>query len=200
MPLYSTVLVARVHSRGAQNTLHETVFPPLRLVSSQRRFLSCLEGYPVTEWLARHGLAAAVLRYRLLPSHGLDEALDDLEDAVTLLRRLRPGPVVAMGFSAGGHLVASLGARHEERRPGTPQPLDGQVVFPRRCLPLPSRHLFATPSPPPRRPLAAPSPRTLPHSAALRCTLPHSALLHHRTPTRKRWLVPGHGCPVDGCV
>lgn len=91
-------------------------------------FLSCLEGQPVVDWLASHGMAAGVLRYRLLPAFGLEEALDDLEDAVRLVRSLRRGPVVAIGFSAGGHLVASLGARCEERAPGGPQPLDGQVL------------------------------------------------------------------------
>jgi acetyl esterase/lipase len=91
-------------------------------------FLSCLEGQPVVDWLASHGLAAGVLRYRLLPAFGLEDALDDLEDAINLVRALRRGPVVAIGFSAGGHLVASLGARCEERCPGGPQLLDGQVL------------------------------------------------------------------------
>lgn len=91
-------------------------------------FLSCLEGQPVVDWLASHGLTAVVLRYRLLPAFGLEEALDDLEDAVRVVRKLRPGPVVAIGFSAGGHLVASLAARCEERNPGAQQPLDGQVL------------------------------------------------------------------------
>lgn len=65
------------------------------------------EGMPAAEWLAGHGIRAYVLRYRLLPDYGLTEMLDDLASAVACVRRCHRGPVVAMGFSAGGHLVAS---------------------------------------------------------------------------------------------
>ena len=55
---------------------------------------------------------------------------------MALLRKIRPGPVAAIGFSAGGHLVASLAARAEERRPGAPLPLDGQVMGASVALPI----------------------------------------------------------------
>lgn len=89
-------------------------------------FLSPLEGLPVVEWLAQHGIGAVVLRYRLLPDYCLDDCLDDLEAAAHRIRGMRPGPVAALGFSAGGHLIASLGLRSAKRK--QPQPLDAQVL------------------------------------------------------------------------
>ena len=89
-------------------------------------FLSPMEGLPVVRWLARHGIGAVVLRHRLLPSYGLDDSLDDLEAAARRVRKERAGPVAAIGFSAGGHLIASLALR--AARQGKCQPLDAQVL------------------------------------------------------------------------
>ena len=74
-------------------------------------FLSPLEGQPVVDWLAASGIASVVLRYRLLPHFSIEDSLDDLEAAVRRVRQMRSGPVAAIGFSAGGHLIASLGLR-----------------------------------------------------------------------------------------
>ena len=74
-------------------------------------FLSPLEGQPVVDWLAASGIASVVLRYRLLPRFSIEDSLDDLEQAVRCVRQMRSGPVAAIGFSAGGHLIASLGLR-----------------------------------------------------------------------------------------
>ena len=89
-------------------------------------FLSPLEGKPVVDWLAKHGITAMVLRHRLLPDYCLDDCLDDLEAATHRVRALREGPVAALGFSAGGHLIASLGLRSAQR--SQKQPLDAQVL------------------------------------------------------------------------
>jgi len=92
-------------------------------------FLCPSEGLPVAAWLARHGIQALVLRYRLLPRYSLQDALADLEAAVTLVRQYKDGPVAAVGFSAGGHLVASLSLRLAKRdRPSGGYPLDAQVL------------------------------------------------------------------------
>ncbi|CAE7495606.1 axeA1 [Symbiodinium sp. CCMP2456] len=92
-------------------------------------FLCPNEGLPVAAWLARHGIQALVLRYRLLPRHSLEDALADLEAAVSLVRQHKDGPVAAVGFSAGGHLVASLSLRLAKRdRPTGGYPLDAQVL------------------------------------------------------------------------
>ena len=89
-------------------------------------FLASHEAWPVVRWLEGMGIAALVLRYRTLPAFGLEEALDDLEAAAEVARRRRPGPVAAVGFSAGGHLVAALAARAAAR--GLAQPLDAAVL------------------------------------------------------------------------
>lgn len=104
-------------------------------------FLSPLEGRPVVEWLAKHGIGALVLRHRLLPRYCLDDCLDDLEAAARRVRNMRSGPVAALGFSAGGHLIASLALRAARRAVGSNsgggagrvggrelQPLDAQVL------------------------------------------------------------------------
>jgi len=88
-------------------------------------FLCANEGMPVAEWLAGQGFDAFVLRYRLLPRYSFEDASADLEAAVKLLRRLSRGKVAAIGFSAGGHLVAShaIAARSKGKRL-----LDAQVL------------------------------------------------------------------------
>eukprot|EP00928_Gymnodinium_smaydae_P011552 TRINITY_DN14249_c0_g2_i1.p1 TRINITY_DN14249_c0_g2~~TRINITY_DN14249_c0_g2_i1.p1 ORF type:complete len:371 (+),score=56.62 TRINITY_DN14249_c0_g2_i1:82-1194(+) len=79
-------------------------------------FLCPNEGLPVVEWLAKHGIRGLVLRYRLLPKHDHAAAIEDLTTAVGVARRLsRGGPVAAIGFSAGGHLVASFGIEMRRR-------------------------------------------------------------------------------------
>lgn len=91
-------------------------------------FLCPLEGLPVAQFLARRGITALVLRYRLLPKFSLKDALADLEHAVALVRRTRGGPVAAMGFSAGGHLVASVALRLARETRWSRRPLDAQVL------------------------------------------------------------------------
>ncbi len=71
------------------------------------------EGKPVAEELARWGLAAFVLHYRVKP-YMLDAALADGRRAVRLLRYMAgdngidPEQIVLLGFSAGGHLGACI--------------------------------------------------------------------------------------------
>mmetsp|Transcript_71082 Transcript_71082/g.140893 ORF Transcript_71082/g.140893 Transcript_71082/m.140893 type:complete len:408 (-) Transcript_71082:528-1751(-) len=98
-------------------------------------FLCPKEGFPIAQWLASHGIAAVVLRYRLLPHHDHEDALDDLDAAAALVRQARGGPVAAIGFSAGGHLVATHALRAEQRRMERVQtrsrskPLDAQLLI-----------------------------------------------------------------------
>ena len=70
------------------------------------------EGYLMAQWLAKNGIAAFVLKYRMPNGH--KEV--PLEDAVEALRTVRkkakkynidPTKVGIMGFSAGGHLAGS---------------------------------------------------------------------------------------------
>lgn len=90
-------------------------------------FLVPHEGFPVVEWLARHGIRAFVLRYRLLPNHDLEDMLQDLTNAVEQVRSTYNGPVATMGFSAGGHLAASLALRTKGKT-AMLQALDAQVL------------------------------------------------------------------------
>ena len=52
--------------------------------------------------------------------------MDDLQAAAEHVRRERGGPVAAIGFSAGGHLIASLGCARRSGEGG--QLLDGQLL------------------------------------------------------------------------
>ncbi len=75
------------------------------------------EGFEVGHRLAAAGITTFVLRYRL-PAEGWDNAADvPLQDAQRSMRLIRsravslgvdPKRVCAMGFSAGGHVAASL--------------------------------------------------------------------------------------------
>jgi len=71
------------------------------------------EAEPVAEWLASLGIHAFVLRYRVAP----DRHPAPLEDAKEAMLFIRSGPhgldvdhkrVGVLGFSAGGHLAATL--------------------------------------------------------------------------------------------
>ncbi len=78
------------------------------------------EGYEIGRWLAARGFTAFVLFYRL-PGEGWasgpDTPLIDAQRAMRLIRHrardfaLDPERVAAMGFSAGGHVCASLSTR-----------------------------------------------------------------------------------------
>lgn len=78
------------------------------------------EGYEMGRWLAARGIAAFVLFYRL-PHEGWaagpDVPLTDAQRAMRLIRRdhlaygIDPQRVSVMGFSAGGHVAATLATR-----------------------------------------------------------------------------------------
>ena len=76
------------------------------------------EGTKVGQWLAGEGIAAYVLQYRVagkfefaakyrtfVRGHRYPDMIEDLQRAIQLVRERYIGPVGAMGFSAGGHLV-----------------------------------------------------------------------------------------------
>ena len=78
------------------------------------------EGQLVGEWLASEGIAAYVLHYRtagwwdftfrtrvLFGGNRHPDMIADLQRAIQVVRAQYDGPVGAMGFSAGGHLVMS---------------------------------------------------------------------------------------------
>ncbi|MBV9884257.1 MAG: alpha/beta hydrolase [Sphingomonadaceae bacterium] len=75
------------------------------------------EGFETARWLARRGVTAFVLFYRLAMDHwtsGADTPIADAHRAMRLVRARMPGAKVALlGFSAGGHVAADLVARFE---------------------------------------------------------------------------------------
>jgi acetyl esterase/lipase len=80
------------------------------------------EGYEMAAWFNARGITAFVLFYRL-PHEGWTNAanvpLADAQRAMRLIRakaaamQLDPEKIMAMGFSAGGHLCADLATRYD---------------------------------------------------------------------------------------
>ncbi|HEY3322315.1 MAG TPA: alpha/beta hydrolase [Planctomycetota bacterium] len=75
------------------------------------------EGPVIGEWLAKNGVTAFVLRYRLGPKYHHPVELGDAQRAIRFVRshaaewKLDPQRIGILGFSAGGHL-ASTAATH----------------------------------------------------------------------------------------
>ena len=71
------------------------------------------EGYLMAQWLAKNGITAFVLEYRL-PNGHKEVPLEDTVEAIRVVRKkakkfnIDPKKVGVMGFSAGGHLAASV--------------------------------------------------------------------------------------------
>ena len=71
------------------------------------------EAEPVAEWLSALGIHAFVLRYRVAPERH-PAPLEDAKEAMLHIRggdhglAVDPGRVGVLGFSAGGHLAATL--------------------------------------------------------------------------------------------
>lgn len=81
------------------------------------------EGVEQAAWLNALGITAFVLLYRLPGEGWRDRADVPLQDAQRAMRLIRarardyavdPQRVLALGFSAGGHLMGSLATRHAE--------------------------------------------------------------------------------------
>lgn len=87
-----------------------------------RRQVLNLEGTDIAEWLNSFGVTAFVLKHRM-PVDGHENAIDvPLQDAQRAMRVIRgntgqfgisPDKIGAMGFSAGGHLTATLGTCYD---------------------------------------------------------------------------------------
>ena len=88
------------------------------------RVVSDKEGYDTARWLTAHGITAFVLRYRLPGggwAHASDVPLQDAQRAIRLIRAkardlaIDPERIGMIGFSAGGHVAASLAVHHGDR-------------------------------------------------------------------------------------
>jgi len=99
------------------------------------------EGYRVGRWLAAHGIAAFVLKYRLAREPGSTytiegHSLKDVQRALRLVRSrastwgIAPDRVGVIGFSAGGELAALAGARYDTGAPGAADAVERQSAKP----------------------------------------------------------------------
>lgn len=82
------------------------------------------EGLEIAEWLNSHGISAFVLNYRLSAD---PVPLEDARLAMAILRseaetyNIDPDRIGVMGFSAGGHLAATLSTLYDDdARPALP--------------------------------------------------------------------------------
>jgi len=99
------------------------------------------EGYNVGEWLAEHGMAAFVVKYRLAREPGstykIDvEALADTQRAIRMVRyrakewNVNPDAIGVMGFSAGGELAYMASMRMDGGIEKSADPIDQQSAKP----------------------------------------------------------------------
>src|SRR3954469_10687122 len=99
------------------------------------------EGYNVGEWLADHGIAAFVVKYRLAREPGSTykiegEALSDTQRAIRIVRsrakewNINPDAVGVMGFSAGGELASLASIRMDGPIEAATDPIDRQSAKP----------------------------------------------------------------------
>ncbi len=76
------------------------------------------EGYDIGKWFAARGVAAFVVKYRM-QEYGFPAPLLDAQRAVRLVRKnaaewkIDPARIGVIGFSAGGHLAASVATRFD---------------------------------------------------------------------------------------
>jgi len=99
---------------------------------SYRTLASDHEGKQVAEWLNGFGVAAFVLQYRVGPRYRHPAPLRDAQRALRLVRaRARelavdPQRLGILGFSAGGHLVSTVGTHFDEGQPDAADPVERQ--------------------------------------------------------------------------
>lgn len=90
-----------------------------------------LEGRDIASWFAARGFTAFIVSYRL-PAHGymLPIPLLDARRAIQDVRahaaqyHIVPNRIVAIGFSAGGHLAALAATKPVSGNPGSPDPVE----------------------------------------------------------------------------
>jgi acetyl esterase/lipase len=87
------------------------------------------EGRQVANWLNSLGITAFVLKYRLGPRYHHPIEQGDAQRAIRLVRAhaaeygIVPDRVGVMGFSAGGHLAATMGTHFDDGSTTDPDPI-----------------------------------------------------------------------------
>jgi acetyl esterase/lipase len=98
------------------------------------------EGTDIAKWLNSKGIAAVVLKYRLpISKSNIIPHKSPLLDAKRALRvtryyaekwHIKKDKIGIMGFSAGGHLAATLGAHFDEGKPDADDPIEAMSARP----------------------------------------------------------------------
>jgi len=88
------------------------------------------EGAQIARWLNDRGVAAFVLHYRIAPRYHYPAPILDGERAVRYVRAhavefgVKPDRIGIWGFSAGGHLAASVTTHFDVGQPDAADPID----------------------------------------------------------------------------
>jgi len=112
------------------------------------------EGFAIARWLNEHGVAAFVLKYRLGPTYHHPIELGDAQRALRTVRASAVEYGVAedhigmWGFSAGGHLTATVGTHFDNGRTDTADAIEKKgsrpdfliLAYPVITLTEPSAH------------------------------------------------------------
>jgi pectinesterase len=92
--------------------------------------LAAHEGAPIAEWLNSIGITAFVLKYRLGPRYHHPAPLQDAARALRTVRaraaewQLDPDRVGILGFSAGGHLAATIATHFDSGKTDAGDPIE----------------------------------------------------------------------------
>jgi acetyl esterase/lipase len=91
--------------------------------------LAAHEGVPIARWLNSQGISAFVLNYRVAPYRHPMPLLDASRAVRTVRARagewnVRPDQIGVLGFSAGGHLAATLATRYTGGDPASADPIE----------------------------------------------------------------------------
>ena len=93
------------------------------------------EGEPIARWLNSIGVSAFVLQYRVAP-HRHPAPLSDAQRAVRLVRLhakdwgIRPDRIGVLGFSAGGHLAATISTHWDRGDAAARDPVERESCRP----------------------------------------------------------------------
>lgn len=111
-----------------------------------------LEGTEICHWLTAKGITAVLVKYRVptpkVGDYGESvQALQDAQRALSLVRfraselHIDPHKIGVIGFSAGGHLVAALSTRYEQRSYAAQDAIDKVSCRPDFAMTLYPGHL-----------------------------------------------------------
>ena len=101
-----------------------------------RMLCDTYEGHDLAKWLVERGVAGIVLTYRLAPKYDHRAIFADAKRAMRLVRtrapgwRIDPNRLGAIGFSAGGHLVACLATLFDDGDPAAADPVERATCRP----------------------------------------------------------------------